>query len=394
MFDHERYIDYLRYVAVGDTNQITWLSAESMFGDLKGISPAPANLYFGGLGIALYLALYEAYLGCNKARVLKEAYLRSVLADIKNDFAEQFRSTATPGLGSGIGSLLYGIAYIARLRSSAEAEEINHRILALIDDVQIETCLHVDVISGLSGLGLGLLRAAETFQDERALALAEKCGDVIIKKTKEQKQTGFSGNTQPLLTGLSHGSDGIALFLRELSVAINSHQYNDTIMSFETYTAQTYSSKHTNFFDLRFEPDDNQGWQQNRWCHGATGIGIAHLRSVRSGHEKTISKPFAFSALDNILNFGFSTVNDLCCGVLGQIEYLIEVANVEGISRDWIKSGHDVKVYARQEYFHRAKHVLDKPNQFSLSLFKGLSGFAYIDLRLRQSNIPSVLAFE
>lgn len=394
MFDHEKYIDYLRDTAVGDSNQMTWLSAENIIGDVKGISPAPANLYFGGLGIALYLALYEAHVGCTKARILKEAYLRSVLADLKNDFAEQFRSTATPGLGSGVGSLLYGVAYISRVRLSAEAEEIHRRVLARIDDAQIEACLHVDVIDGLSGLGLGLLRAAETFQDKRALELAGKCGDAILKRTTEQKKTGFSDDARPLLTGLSHGSDGIALFLRELSVAINSHRYNDAISSFETYTAQTYSSEHTNFFDLRFEPEEMQGWQQNRWCHGATGIGIAHLRSVRSGHEETVSEPFAFAALDNILNFGFSTVNDLCCGVLGQIEYLNEVAKIEGISRGWMKSGHDIKAHAQQEYFHRAKRVLEAPNQFSLGLFKGLSGFAYVDLRLRQSNIPSVLAFE
>jgi lantibiotic modifying enzyme len=394
MFNHEKYIDYLRDTAVGNSNQITWLSAESIIGDLKGISPAPANLYFGGLGIALYLALYEAHAGSTKARLLKEAYLRSVLADIKNDFAEQFRSTTTPGLGSGIGSLLYGVAYISRLRSSAEAEEIHQRVLARFDDLQIESCMHVDVIDGLSGLGLGLLRAAETFQDKRALMLAEKCGEAILKKRKKKKETGFSGDVRPLLTGLSHGSDGIALFLRELSVAIDSNRYDDAIISLETYTAQTYSSEYTNFFDLRFEPEETQGWQQNRWCHGATGIGIAHLRSVRSTQEKTLIEPFAFAALDNILNFGFSTVNDLCCGVLGQIDYLNEVANIEGISRGWIKSEHDVKGYAQQEYIHRARRVLETPNQFSLSLFKGLSGFAYVDLRLRQNNIPSVLAFE
>ena len=64
-----------------------------------------------------------------------------------------------------------------------------------------------------------------------------------------------------------------------------------------------------------------------QWCYGAAGIGLARLATARCGHADTSTlETDVRHAIACTLAATTSSVDHLCCGNLGAVEFLAEAA--------------------------------------------------------------------
>jgi lantibiotic modifying enzyme len=201
------------------------------------------------------------------------------------------------------------------------------------------------------------------------------------------------GYARPL-TGFSHGAAGIAWALLNVSEVTNDERFHDASRKAYRYEQSLFSPTHGNWPDLRCEdtadavaPDATRFMAA--WCHGATGIGLARMLSMRFGVPAAESE--ARTALHTTVREGFGRDHSLCHGDLGNIDVLLQGADLLADSD------------LRQVAYRRAAAVLRDIERHgsrcgvaagvqSPGLMTGLAGIGYGFLRLvDEARVPSVL---
>lgn len=140
-----------------------------------------------------------------------------------------------------------------------------------------------------------------------------------------------------------------------------------------------------------------------QWCHGAAGIGLARLGSLKIWQTEALVQDLQI-ALQTTQQQGLKGIDHLCCGNLGLSEVLLVAAQ----RCDGAVSPVENRADWQQAALQKATAVVTHANQsgayqlfanlsnavFNPGFFQGTSGIGYQLLRLAHNELPSVLLWE
>ena len=260
---------------------------------------------------------------------------------------------------------------------------------------------NLDIIGGVSGCILSLISLYNSRPSEHILSTAVQCGDHLITNAKTmQKGIAWrpSMGEQPL-TGFSHGAAGIALSLLKLANLTGQTRFHKTALAAIEYERSLFCSEVRNWPDLRnfsdavLSKNNSQTICQTAWCHGAPGIGLARLQSLPYLDDPEIRSEIS-TALQTTLEHGFGDNHSLCHGDMGNLELLIQAAQILNETRWKTELGRlsTIIVNGSEEngWVCGVPFGIETPG-----LMTGLAGIGYQLLRLAAPDrVPSVLTLE
>jgi lantibiotic biosynthesis protein len=272
--------------AVRDGRRATWLGEqmEPVNGQWGVVLKACGHdVYSGTAGIAMFLARLHQQTGEPLFESTAEAALEHGLSGIASMPAEVKAS-----LWSGVA----GLAWTCLDAGTAlERGSWIDRGLALVETVESLNPVAdaVDVTTGSAGVIPFLLHVHRRYGRQSSLVAAARHGEALLASAR-QSDAGCSWQTMPAmpgyenrdLTGLSHGTSGIALALFELAKVTGDPRFATAATQAFAYEQRYFSGQHNNWPDFREmqanTPESQWGYSVT-WCHGAPGIALARLRA-------------------------------------------------------------------------------------------------------------------
>lgn len=369
---------------------LDWLGDAEVF-QLVCLGP---DLYNGAAGIAVFLAAHAAATGHQPSGELARAALSHLRKSLKSRNAARLARSLGIGGATGLGSIVYALAVMAKCLGDEELLADAHGAARLCTDEVIAADKQLDVMGGSAGAILGLLRLYRDSRSSESLARAVKCGEHLLRQprlgTEGRRSWVGQGSGTRGLNGMSHGAAGFAYALSSLAAAAGRDDFANAAAECLAYENSSYDAGRHNWPDLRgTEPS----WPC-QWCHGAAGIGLARAATAKWGAAAAQPLADLCNAVAGAERAAPMPVDTLCCGTLGGIEFFCEAANLLGRS--------DLRDLAAR----RLKAVLDRAGaagdyrwnsgkrQFNLGLFRGLAGVGYTLLRRTDAALPNVLIWE
>jgi len=251
-----------------------------------------------------------------------------------------------------------------------------------------------DVMSGAAGEIVGLLLLApgrEASLLDRAVVL----GDTLIRRARRSGGT-FSWHSswnpkRPNLTGFSHGSAGIGYALMELFAATGLTRFRDAADRAFAYERMWFDDESQNWLDFRYERQRTNHRASRscavHWCHGAPGIALSRIRAAEITGDAQCENEARAAIATTQKSVERALQEDraddcLCHGVAGNAAVLYEASrrfadgNMHAIAR---KAALACERAARRQGYR------------SVSLFLGSAGVGYVNLKLADPRIPSVV---
>ncbi|HEX7331906.1 MAG TPA: type 2 lanthipeptide synthetase LanM family protein [Pyrinomonadaceae bacterium] len=383
--------DRLEQLALQDDDGAMWIGLTLMNERTWSLQPLGADLYNGVPGVALFLAQLGSISGNERYTLLAEKALETVRRQIVRG-KESFSSL---GAFSGWGGLVYTLTQLGVLwrRPSllSEAEEL---VEVIADGVERDE--FSDVLSGAAGAIVALRGLYQHAPSARILSVATACGDRLLARAQKfERGIGWPSLIAPdvPLTGFSHGAAGIAWALLQLNELTGDIRFREAALSGMEYERSLFSPEIDNWRDLRQLDNSENGSSGSfitAWCHGAPGVGLGRLHSLKQVDDAEIRSEIK-SAIKNTLAHGFGQNHSLCHGDLGNLEFLSQAAEILS----------DAELQVQVE--SRAASVLESMKQHGWlcgvplsvetpGLMTGLAGIGYGLLRLLEpSSVPSVL---
>lgn len=385
----------LEDLALRGDEDITWIGLVMVNPQDWALAQCGPDLYDGLPGIALFLAYLGEILGEDRYTELAEAALASVRLLLKRD------PSAINSIGGfgGWGGMIYALTHLSALwhqpQLIAEAEAIVERLPSFI-----ERDRHFDIIGGAAGCISSLLALHHCQPSHRTLAAAVRCGQHLLVHAQpmagEWGWISESVASNPL-TGFSHGGAGIAWALLELAAATGDRRFRNAAAAAIDYERGLYSPAERNWPDLRYPEASRLNHPRaepafaTAWCHGAPGIGLGRLLSLRHLDDPQVQSEIN-AALETTLARGFGSNHSLCHGDLGNLELLNQAGLTLGEPRWRAESARLAAMVL--ESIDRDGWLCGNPlGVESPGLMTGLAGIGYALLRLAEPDrVPSVLA--
>lgn len=375
----------------------SWIGLDWM-GDAEVFQLAPLgpDLYNGVSGIAVFLAAHSAVAGHAPSAELALAALSHLRRKLKDRNAARFARSLGIGGATGLGSLVYALTVISRSLDNADVLADAHVASALMTDDLIAADKRLDALGGSAGAILGLLRLYRDTQAPDVLARAIRCGEHLLR----QERTGPEGLRSWVghglgpnaLNGMSHGAAGFALALASLAAATGRDDFREAASEALVFENSTYDANRHNWPDRRHA--DEPGWAC-RWCHGAPGIGLARAALLKRANMDSASlKADIRHALAGVDQAWPTELDTLCCGTLGNVEFLCEAG--EALGRPDIREAAANRLAAIVQAAGSTGDYRwnSGKRRFNLGLFRGLAGVGYTLLRQRDATLPNVLIWE
>jgi type 2 lantibiotic biosynthesis protein LanM len=317
--------DRLEALALRDEREATWIGLKGDFKQRQwSLVPVGPDLYEGLPGIALFLAYLGALTGVGRYTQLA----RAALATLRRQLEKGPAILTAVGAFMGWGGVLYTYAHLAALwgepELGAEIEATVERLPALVEQDEI-----LDVIGGSAGCIGSLLHLSSDGPSPRALRVAIQCGDRLLARARAMAHgtawTTIIAPERPW-TGFSHGAAGMAWALLELAARTGAARFRTAALDAIAYERSLFCPEAGNWPDLRPEvaaaADHGPAPCATLWCHGAPGIGLARLRTLRYVDDAPTRAEIG-TALQTTLAAGFGDNHSLCHGDLGNLELLV-----------------------------------------------------------------------
>ena len=315
MKDEARAIaDRLVKEAYWHRGRATWLARPILGKDsspalVPTLAPLGPSLYGGSAGVALFLW-----------RLGEEPYRATALGAVRHAI---HHADAEGPSRFGYHSGALGIAWVAReLGFERDAQRIV-RTLARKPDAPH----HWDLTYGNAGAIPVLLRFPEgeklaRWMGDDLIASARREGDALCWPMPPAAGMQFP---KPL-AGISHGASGMALGLAHLYRASGDEKYREAALAAFRYERAAFDPATRNWADLRRANEPRPRFQ-NRWCHGAPGIGMARalaaplLKEPALLDEIRVAREATLGTLRALLESPGEDLT-LCCGMGGLVESL------------------------------------------------------------------------
>jgi len=379
---------------------VDWIGLDWLAGsDVGQLVPLGPDLYNGVGGIALFLAAYAKQFQDENSKELAMKALASLRQKIYAPTSARWARSLGIGGASGLGSVLYALTNISVILNEPALLEDAIQVSRLFTDELINADQTLDVIAGSAGGILSLLALYRHTQSKEVLEKAIRCGEHLLNTPRIGEEGRRSwvglGIGDRILNGISHGASGFELALSSLSIASGRKDFMEAAKECYAFEASNYDSEEHNWPDLR---DDEEGKPMKawvcQWCHGAPGIGLSRIGTVKFGADLNSVSEDIKNATVCVKGNWPNSVDTLCCGTMGSIEFLNEAGQLLG--------DQDITSLANQrlaEIFSTRQEKGDYSwpvgsTEFNLGLFRGLSGVGYTLLRKLNPNLPNVLIWE
>ena len=368
---------------------LDWLG-DSEVGQLAPLGP---DLYNGVSGIAVFLAAHAAVTGQTSSAELALAAVAHLRKRLKGRNSARLARSLGVGGATGLGSVVYALSVMSKLLNDDELLADASAATRLFTDDLIAADKELGVVGGSAGGILGLLRHHRDNPSADVLQRAIKCADHLLS----QRRIGVQGKSSWVrvglarpLNGMSHGAAGFAYALASLATATGRSEFAAAASECTAFENASYEKEHSNWPDLRYG-SRSFGCQ---WCHGASGIGLARIAMSRLRGAKSKLDTDISNAVMALKKGSSDHLDTLCCGMLGNIEFLCEASSV--LRRDDL-SAHALRQLAA--VIETAAAAGDYrwnagSRDFNLGLFRGLAGIGYTMLRRVEKTLPNVLVWE
>lgn len=303
------------------------------------------------------------------------------------------------GGAAGVGSVIYALVRSADLLEEPALLQDAVDAATLITVARIEADYSHDVVHGAAGAILGLLVLYQAQPERGVLERAIACGRRLVAQAKRPDAVADGrawrtiGDRQ--FTGFSHGAAGIAYALLRLYQATGNKAFWAAACEGIAYETSVFSTEAGSWPEIP-EPPERKFDQSYpcQWCHGATGIGLARLGGLDVREDRAIHKDIEV-AINATVEVPIRTIDDLCCGNFGRLEFLFTAGK---------HLGRDELVAVALD---RAAQLVAKAQEsgtfqwrpgskgHNSGFFTGMAGVGYELLRLTHpETLPSVLLWE
>lgn len=385
----------------GRNGDALWLGLDYLpVADRYQFKPLDEGLYNGSSGIALFLSALYRVTGDDRYR---RAALRGVnrlrrrAEHLDLPLVRRWADRRGIGLSSGLAGGVFALLRLGLfLRDDALVADAV-ALSSLIDPARISMDSSFDVIGGSAGTLLVLAGLYDQTRDADVLERAVACGDHLLRNRSSSGSGRRLWKTigEKPFTGYSHGMSGIADALLRLADRSGEERFLEAARDAFAYETEVYLPDRKNWPDFRGAEKNGDVRCADQWCHGAAGIGFARLSARALITDPGISADLDI-ALASVAGYGVGTVDDLCCGNMGRIDFLFTAARVSGR-----QDLHDAALEAAALILDEAERrggfrLLDSTfgDAGIPGLFKGLAGIGYQLLRLAlPADVPSILMF-
>ncbi|HEV7784430.1 MAG TPA: type 2 lanthipeptide synthetase LanM family protein [Thermoanaerobaculia bacterium] len=350
------------------------------------LGPAGPDLYLGISGIALFLAQLGAVTGDPRFTRLARAATVTLRAQI----ARGDRLLDAVGGFAGWGAVVHTLTHLGALWQDESLLDKAEQVAAPLSP-QIEADEYSDVVGGAAGCLVALLGLHTLRPSGPALALAVRCGERLLARARPMdhglgwvlEQAGLHP-----LAGFSHGAAGISWALLQLAAATGDDRFRQAARGALEYERSLYRAS-GGWPDLRFGAPAEQH-SMCAWCHGAPGIALGRLDSLRFLDDAAMREDIA-TAVDATLAGGFGKGHSLCHGDLGNLEILALAAETLGTPGLADRVGRLTGGVLASIREHGWRYGLLGLGEVP-GLMLGLAGIGYGLLRLGEpERVPSVL---
>lgn len=267
----------LESLAIWDKQLAGWIAPILVGTRHWAVSPLGWDLFDGIPGVALFLA----YLGAIERQESYTNLAQAAIASLQHQLKYESYLVSSIGGFNGWGGLIYTFAHLGTLWQKEELLAQAVEWVELLPPL-IAKDEQLDLIGGAAGCIAALMALYQCVPDAKIKAVAIQCGDRLIARSQAMEK-GIAWITIPgckPLTGFSHGAAGIAYALLQLAAFSGEERFQKAAVSAMNYENNLFSEKVKNWPDLRIEEPGKTfyGWG---WSHGAPGIGLGRLHSLR-----------------------------------------------------------------------------------------------------------------
>ena len=387
--------DRLEALALHGNNAVTWFGLNLINKRYWEPMALDIDLYDGLAGITLFLAYLGKLSQESRYTELAQLTLNTIRCYLKYD--HPFINS----LGGfwGWGGNIYTLTHLGKLWNQTElideAESYVNLLPALIEQDE-----YFDILNGTAGCLISLLNLYHCRPTQPILSAAVQCGEHLLNQAQSMaKGTGWSSPNSKPLTGFSHGTAGISFALLKLADMTGEKRFRKVALEAIAYERSYFSASVGNWQDLReFESailkgSQNQDKYMTSWCHGASGIGLARLRSLPYLDDAEIRAEINI-ALDTTLRDGFGSNHSLCHGDFGNLELLLQASEYLDDSQRRSQVNHLTAIILKDIEQHGwlcgVPMAVETPG-----LMTGLAGIGYGMLRmLEPTQVPSILVLD
>ena len=384
----------------GEDGSVAWI-APILESHGWSVRPIGQDLYAGASGIALLTAAYirevaagradpvdgvdELFERCRTTMMLGTQRWRKIASsDIK------VRPQA-PGGYMGISSLIWVWLTLERWNMDGgvgltQAREVGSLLESAVEEDEVN-----DLLLGTAGTLVPLLQLADRTGDERWRALASAFGDLVCARARVVDGAACwpSVRWPKGVGGFAHGSTGVGWALTRLAAVSGKPQHRDMAEAAFAFERSLFLAHAGGWRDLRME---EQEVVAAAWCHGAVGIGVAHLDldpELRDEQTRRTVEIAAAIACDKGLGWNHT----LCHGDMGVWE-LVDVAARKGLAPQGM-SGARVLAHIMSSLEEFSPICGFARDAFVPGLFSGVGGIAYQLLRAHpEHRLPSVMTLQ
>lgn len=357
--------------------------------------PLSNNLYAGTIGIALFFAAHAKVTGSEKSAEMAISAISNLRRKLRSKNAPRMARFIGTGGIAGLGSIVFGFASISQcLGDAALLEDAQTAANLFTEDLIIADCERT-IIDGNAGGLLALLKLYRVTGDKDALHSAIRCGEHLLS----QRRVGDEGRrTWPVdiggnhaLNGMSHGAAGFSYAFASLHDAAGRAEFAQAAHECIAFETVSFDAEKANWPDLT---GAKPTWPA-QWCHGAAGIGLARAATFQM-------KGFDTDAIAGDIRRAFcgvekrwpNSLDTLCCGTLGVIEFCDEAGLVLDLPNHRSLASERLFAIATAAVRSGDYRWNSGARRFNLGLFRGLAGVGYTMLRRLDSSLPNVLTLQ
>ncbi len=361
------------------------------------VRPIDQDMYNGLGGIAVTMAayLYEMRKGrANPIDGLEDLFsgVKRTLQLVEDRYRQQHKEPIKirpipPGGYLGLGGSIWTWLTLSNLGMADNGTERACSIASLIPESlqEYENC---DILYGLAGALPPLIQLAETTSNKNYMTIAEGIGDRLVEGAVWSGRQAYwtHGARRNGLGGFSHGVTGIGWALAKLAEATGRERYGRLADGAFLFEENLFDDAEGNWIDMRAVEGRKSAVA---WCHGAVGIGLAHLDLDPFAQRDVTRLQLRRAAAVTSLR-GLGREPSACHGDASAWELLdAAIAHGEG-------PGHLTREALLDQWLTSLEEGMPDDNitagSFSPGLFTGMAGIVYQLLKAdRSSNLPSFL---
>lgn len=363
------------------------------------VSPLGPDLYAGMSGLSLLANSYLSEMLADRADPVDG--LEDTVARIETSLElmekrqllemEGGKHVRPPAIGgyAGVASQIWTLLTLAALDSKAAADRID-RALQLVPLIEWGALTEDsnDLLYGVAGAIYPLIRLAEISSEQKPLAVAR----ALAEKLADRAISINDAISWPVpyvkdgLGGFSHGATGIGWALHKLYEATGHRDYYDLAAGAFRFEDKLYDTERHNWRDLR---EIDGVTDSVAWCHGAVGIGLAHL-DIDPSLETEHGRVTVQTALDALFDRGLGWNHCICHGDFGAWDMVGNAKVQQTMNLPMSPEAFCASLVASLDAHGPTCGVTR--DAFLPGLFTGHGGIAYQLLRMHpDSTLPSAL---